>query len=136
MAPLVAEIATALAGRNFEVIYVNDGSSDATETELKALQAELDAGITHRMVTLVIAGEDSPDYNTPVLSSGRNVGKLTSPSAGRSPTVDKLIAMACIEADLAEVGRQVEVTLPDGRLVPALVDQFPIYDPEKSRPRS
>jgi hypothetical protein len=34
------------------------------------------------------------------------------------------------------VGRQVEVTLPDGRLVPALVDQFPIYDPEKSRPRS
>jgi glycine cleavage system aminomethyltransferase T len=44
--------------------------------------------------------------------------------------------MACIEADLAEVGRQVEVTLPDGRLVPALVDQFPIYDAEKSRPRS
>jgi glycine cleavage system aminomethyltransferase T len=101
-----------------------------------ALQAELDAGITHRMVTLVIAGEDAPDYNTPVLSNGRGVGKLTSPSAGRSPTVDKLIAMACIEADLAEVGRQVEVTLPDGRLVPALVDQFPIYDPEKSRPRS
>ena len=102
----------------------------------EALQAELDAGITHRMVTLVIAGEDAPDYNTPVLSNGRGVGKLTSPSAGRSPTVDKLIAMACIEADLAEVGRQVEVTLPDGRLVPALVDQFPIYDPEKSRPRS
>jgi aminomethyltransferase len=102
----------------------------------EALQAELDAGITHRMVTLVIAGDDAPDYNTPVLSNGRGVGKLTSPSAGRSPTVDKLIAMACIEADLAEVGRQVEVTLPDGRLVPALVDQFPIYDPEKSRPRS
>ena len=39
VAPLVAEIAAALAGRNFEVIYVNDGSSDATETELKALQA-------------------------------------------------------------------------------------------------
>jgi len=102
----------------------------------QALRAELDAGITHRMVTLVIAGEDAPDYNTPVLSNGRGVGKLTSPSAGRSPTVDKLIAMACIEADLAEVGRQVEVTVPDGRLVPALVDQFPIYDPEKSRPRS
>ena len=40
VAPLVAEIATALAGRNFEVIYVNDGSSDATEAELKALQAQ------------------------------------------------------------------------------------------------
>ena len=40
VAPLVAEIAAALAGRNFEVIYVNDGSTDATEAELKALQAQ------------------------------------------------------------------------------------------------
>ena len=39
VAPLVAEIAAALAGRRFEVIYVNDGSSDATEAELKVLQA-------------------------------------------------------------------------------------------------
>src|SRR5207237_8311213 len=39
VAPLVAEIAAALAGRDFEVIYVNDGSGDATEAELKALQA-------------------------------------------------------------------------------------------------
>jgi dolichol-phosphate mannosyltransferase len=38
--PLAAEIAAALAGRRFEVIYVNDGSSDATEAELKALQAQ------------------------------------------------------------------------------------------------
>jgi aminomethyltransferase len=101
-----------------------------------ALQAELDAGITHRMVSLVIAGEDAPDYNTPVLQNGRGVGKLTSPSAGRSPTVDKLIAMACIETDLTAPGTQVEVTLPDGRLVPALVDEYPVYDPKKTRPRS
>jgi aminomethyltransferase len=102
----------------------------------EALQAELDAGITHRMVTLEIAGEDAPDYNTPVLSNGRGVGKLTSPSAGRSPTVDKLIAMACIEAELTALGTQVEVTLPDGRLVPAIVAPYPIYDTEKTRPRS
>ena len=63
---------------------------------------------------------------------------LKSPSefAGRSPTVDKLIAMATIETELAEIGTQVQVTLPDGRLVPAVVDQFPIYDPQKTRPRS
>jgi hypothetical protein len=30
---------------------------------------------------------------------------------------------------------QVEVTMPDGRLVPAIVDRYPIYDPEKARPR-
>ncbi len=38
IAPLVAEIAAALDGQwRFEVIYVNDGSSDGTEAELKRL---------------------------------------------------------------------------------------------------
>ena len=70
-----------------------------------------------------------------MFQNGRGVGKLTSPSAGRSPTVDKLIAMATIDAELAEHGTQVEVTLPDGRLVPAIVDSHPIYDTGKERPR-
>jgi dolichol-phosphate mannosyltransferase len=38
VAPLVAEIAAAMAGRAFEVIYVNDGSTDGTAAELKRLQ--------------------------------------------------------------------------------------------------
>src|SRR5436190_11946959 len=39
--PLTDEIAAALSGRwNFELIYVNDGSSDATESVLNALKAE------------------------------------------------------------------------------------------------
>ena len=40
IAPLVAEIATALRGRAFEIVYVNDGSSDATEAELRDLMAQ------------------------------------------------------------------------------------------------
>ncbi len=40
IAPLVAEIAAALAGRAFEIVYVNDGSADATEAELRGLMAE------------------------------------------------------------------------------------------------
>src|SRR4030095_4042933 len=37
IAPLIDEIARALAGRDFEIVYVNDGSSDGTEAELKPL---------------------------------------------------------------------------------------------------
>ncbi len=39
--PLVKEIAQALAGQwSFEVVYVNDGSNDGTEAELKRLMAQ------------------------------------------------------------------------------------------------
>lgn len=40
IAPLVAEIEAALTGRSFEIVYVNDGSTDATEAELRVLTAE------------------------------------------------------------------------------------------------
>jgi dolichol-phosphate mannosyltransferase len=40
VAPLVAEIGAALQDRAFEVVYVNDGSSDATEQELRALMQD------------------------------------------------------------------------------------------------
>jgi dolichol-phosphate mannosyltransferase len=40
VAALVAEIAAALAGEPFEVVYVNDGSTDGTDAELKRLMAE------------------------------------------------------------------------------------------------
>jgi glycosyltransferase involved in cell wall biosynthesis len=39
IAPLVGEIARALDGRDFEIVYVNDGSSDGTEAELARLMA-------------------------------------------------------------------------------------------------
>ena len=39
IAPLVAEIAAALAGTRFEVIYVNDGSTDGSAVELDRLRS-------------------------------------------------------------------------------------------------
>ena len=40
VAPLIDEIAAALAGRAFEIVYVNDGSTDGTAAELAALMRE------------------------------------------------------------------------------------------------
>ncbi len=40
IAPLVAEIAAVLQGRAFEIVYVNDGSNDATGEELRDLMRE------------------------------------------------------------------------------------------------
>src|ERR1700731_737082 len=40
VAPLVAEIAAALQGRAFEIVYVNDGSQDARAYELRGLMAQ------------------------------------------------------------------------------------------------
>jgi dolichol-phosphate mannosyltransferase len=39
--PLVQEIATAMAGQDFEIVVVNDGSRDGTEAELTVLTATL-----------------------------------------------------------------------------------------------
>ncbi len=38
--PLLEEVRTALANENFEVIVVDDGSTDATAAELRTLQGE------------------------------------------------------------------------------------------------
>ncbi len=40
IAPLIAEIARALAGRDFEIVYVNDGSTDGSEKELAQLMTQ------------------------------------------------------------------------------------------------
>jgi dolichol-phosphate mannosyltransferase len=40
VAPLIAEIAAALQGRAFEIVYVDDGSTDATADELRGLMAQ------------------------------------------------------------------------------------------------
>jgi len=88
----------------------------------------------NRFVTLrlELPGEELPEYGASVLKEGEEVGTLTSPTS--SPRFGP-IGQTVLRTDLARVGEKVEVALGDGT-IPAAVDVLPIYDTEKTRPRS
>jgi glycine cleavage system aminomethyltransferase T len=69
-----------------------------------------------------------------VTKDGRPAGTLTSPC--ESPTLGQVIGMAVLETRFAEKGEKVEVALENGGTASATVSDFPIYDPEKARPRT
>jgi glycine cleavage system T protein (aminomethyltransferase) len=97
---------------------------------LRRIEAE---GTPRLLTTLEIEGDDTPEYGAAVTKDGREVGIVRSPA--KSPTLDKQIAMAAIDRELDSEGTQVEVALGDG-VRTATVAAFPIYDPQKTRPRS
>jgi aminomethyltransferase len=99
----------------------------------KAALEETAKSPPRRMVTLVLEGSDVPEYGAAVTKDGEPAGTLTSPC--ESPTLGDVIGMAVLEARFASKGETVEVALGDGT-VGATVADFPIYDPEKQRPRS
>ena len=86
-----------------------------------------------RLVTLSLEGSEVPEYGAAVTKDGEPAGTLTSPC--ESPTLGRVIGMAVLETRFARKGETVEVALGDGT-VAATVDDFPVYDPEKRRPRS
>ena len=99
----------------------------------KAALAAESANPPNRLVTLVLDGDDVPEYGAAVTKDGAPVGTLTSPC--ESPTLGKVIGMAVLETGCAAVGERVEVAVGDGTAA-ATVASLPIYDPEKARPRA
>jgi aminomethyltransferase len=99
----------------------------------KAALAETAKAPPRRLVTLSVEGSDVPEYGAAVTKDGEPAGTLTSPC--ESPTLGKVIGMAVLETPLAVKGETVEVAVGDGTAT-ASVEDFPIYDPEKTRPRS
>jgi glycine cleavage system aminomethyltransferase T len=86
-----------------------------------------------RMVTLALEGSDVPEYGAAVTKDGEPAGRLTSPC--ESPTLGQVIGMGVLETRFAKKGERVDVAVGEG-LATATVSDFPIYDPEKTRPRS
>ena len=87
-----------------------------------------------RLTNLELQGDEVPEYGAAVTKDGEPVGTLTSPC--ESPTLGKVIGLAVLDTAQAEKGNQVQVALAGGGVANATVADFPIYDPEKKRPRS
>jgi aminomethyltransferase len=99
----------------------------------KRALAETAKALPRRMVTLAVEGNEAPEYGAAVTKEGEEVGTLTSPC--ESPTLGQVIGMAVLDTNVAKKDTEVEVALSEGTAT-ATVSDFPIYDPEKTRPRS
>lgn len=84
-----------------------------------------------RFKTLVLEGEDLPEYGAAVTSDGERAGVLTSPT--KSPRFG-LIGLAVLESRFASPGTRLQVALGEST-VDGTVEVLPIYDPDKKRPR-
>ena len=89
-------------------------------------------GPQEQLVGFVMPNADAPEDGTPVLSSGRPVGRVT--SARISPTLGTGFGLAWVPPHLAEDGATVEVLI-DHRPVTARITLQPVYDPEGRRLR-
>ncbi len=81
-------------------------------------------GPRHKLVGLELAGRRIARQHAPVLQGSHPVGEVTSGTF--SPTLERSIAMAYVDADLTEPGRELVVDL-GGRQAEARVVKLPFY---------
>jgi aminomethyltransferase len=99
----------------------------------EALKRIAEEGTPRLLTTLRLEGDETPAYGATVTKDGNEVGIVRSPC--KSPTFGEQIAMATVDRELASEGTTLEVALGDGT-VGATVAPFPLYDTQKTRPRS
>ncbi len=80
--------------------------------------------LTHRRVGLTLSGRRVPRELYPVMFEGRKVGEVTSGTF--SPTLDRPIAMAYVEACCATIGKTLQIDIR-GQSAPAEVVKLPFY---------
>jgi sarcosine oxidase subunit alpha len=86
--------------------------------------------------TLVGFTLPDPDATCPkechlVIQGGAIAGRVT--SAVRSPTLGKVIGLAYVAPDQAEIGQRFQIRIDCGEIVEAQVVPVPFYDPDNAR---
>lgn len=81
-----------------------------------------------------VEGDTLPEAGAAVTRNGEVVGEVR--SMAQSPTYDMaIIAAAAVDRELSGEGTELDVAIGDGS-ARATVTSFPLYDPEKKRPRA
>ncbi len=92
--------------------------------------AQKEAGVPRKTVGFVIEGRSgSPRSHCALSVDGNEVGHVT--SGAFSPTLEKNIGLGLVEADIAGVGKPIDVIIRD-RAVPATQIKMPFYKRERS----
>jgi aminomethyltransferase len=90
----------------------------------EALAAVKQRGVTKKRVGLQLAGRRIARETLPVFAGERQIGTVTSGTF--SPTLEKSIAMAVVEADAVTLGASVEIEIRGSR-EPATIVKLPFY---------
>ncbi len=119
---LTEEIDPLSAGLAFAVDLAKDFIGGEALTKIHA------DGPKRKLVGLELEAKRIARQGTPVVADGKTVGEVTSGTL--SPTLQKSIAMAYVDADRAAEGSSLAVDLK-GSIVPAKVVKLPFYSRKK-----
>ena len=89
-----------------------------------------------KLIGLEMEGRECIHHGDPIYEGRYSIGVVTSGSY--SPFLDKVIGYALMDIQYSEIGLKVEIGKLDGqqKRLNATLTSFPVYDPQKTRPRS
>ncbi|MFM9963487.1 MAG: FAD-dependent oxidoreductase [Planctomycetaceae bacterium] len=90
-------------------------------------------GDRNKLIGFRLSESVVPDLASLVLCDGKLGGRIT--SCGYSPAVGGTIGLAWVPADLAGNGQTIQIQV-NGRMIPAVVQDEPFYDPAGEKLRS
>lgn len=99
----------------------------------RSVEIQAAAGLARKLVGFTLPDREAPvpEECRLVMRGDEITGRVT--SCAFSPILEKVIGLAYVAPDQAEVGGRFAIKLDAGRLVEAEVAALPFYDPDNKR---